>query len=132
MNRAKDVAMGMKDLIKNMLFTRKCSSVEQEIRRRLTWRMALLSVAPVPCLMLLMYFLYCFIRLNTQTIDILLKQNADMAVRIGRLEHIIKEMENAALKDAKKLDVPFSRTMSESDGDCCVKTAIDEKVMHKR
>jgi len=132
MNRAKDDGMGMTNFIKNMFFNRKCSPVEQEIRRRLTWRMVLLSVAPVPCLMLLMYFLYCFIRLNTQTIDILLKQNADMAVRIGRMEHIIKEMENAALKDAKKLDVPASRSMSESDGDCCVKTAIDEKVMHKR
>ena len=107
----RDVAMGMKDLIKNMLFTRKRSPVEQEIRRHLTWRVMLLSMAPVPCLMLLMYFLYCFIRLNTQTIDILLKQNADMAVRIGRIEHIIKEIEDAMLKNAKKLDVPVSRTM---------------------
>ena len=76
-------------LIKNLFSLGNDLPIEREVRRRLTWRMVLLSLAPVPCVLLLMNFLYCLICLNTQTIEILLKKNSDMAMKIDRLERLI-------------------------------------------
>lgn len=79
----------MLKLIKKLFSRGNDSPIEREVRHRLTWRVVLIALAPVPCVLLLMDSLYCLICLNTQTIEMLLKKNADMAMKIDRLERLV-------------------------------------------
>ena len=42
----------------------KCSPVEAEVRRRLTWRIMMCAALPVPLLLLLLFFLYCCMQIE--------------------------------------------------------------------
>lgn len=61
-------------------------SAEAEVRRRLTWRMMLLSVSPVPFLFVLLLFLYCFIQSNRASIMSLQRQNRVLDERLRVIE----------------------------------------------
>ena len=42
----------------------KCSPVEAEVRRRLTWRVMICAAMPVPLLLLILFFLYCCMQIE--------------------------------------------------------------------
>ena len=42
----------------------KCSPVEAEVRRRLTWRVMICAAMPVPLLLLLLFYLYCCMQIE--------------------------------------------------------------------
>ena len=61
-------------------------SVEDEVRRRLTWRMRLLAFSPVPLLLVLLLFLYCFMQSNRASIRSLQRQNRTLGERLRLVE----------------------------------------------
>ena len=42
----------------------KCSPVEAEVRRRLTWRIMMCAALPVPLLLLILFTLYCCMQIK--------------------------------------------------------------------
>lgn len=79
--------MGVGSLIKKLFSSKECSPVEREVRRRLTWRIILLSLSPLPFLFLLIISLYYFIRLNTGSIAVLFDQNRKITARLLAIEN---------------------------------------------
>lgn len=66
------------------------SLVEHEVRKRLTWRMILLAMSPVPFVLLLIYFLYCYVQMRCLNVDYLENRHLDMERRIRVLEQQVK------------------------------------------
>lgn len=66
------------------------SLVEHEVRKRLTWRMILLAMSPVPFVLLLIYFLYCYVQMRCLNVDYLENRHLDMERRIRVLERQLK------------------------------------------
>ena len=66
------------------------SLVECEVRRRLTWRMVLLSVLPLPLVFLLMYFLYCYVNMKYFTVELLQERSYKLERRIRTLEQRLR------------------------------------------
>ena len=66
------------------------SLVEHEVRKRLTWRMILLAMSPVPFVLLLIYFLYCYVQMRCLNMDYLENRHLDMERRIRVLERQLK------------------------------------------
>ena len=62
------------------------SLVENEVRKRLTWRLIILAISPLPLVLLLIYFLYCYIQIQCLPVDYLLKHNADVERRLRVIE----------------------------------------------
>ena len=79
--------MRIKNLIGKLFSNGNCSPVEQEIRRRVTWRIILLSLFPLPFVLSLILSLYCLIHLNTESIDVLLGQDCKIISKLCVIEN---------------------------------------------
>ena len=64
---------------------------EREVRRRLTWRVILLSVSPLPLLFLLLYFLYCHVKINHESINELRQRNIEILNQLHAMEIRLNE-----------------------------------------
>lgn len=62
------------------------SLVEHEVRKRLTWRMILLTLSHLPLVLLLIYFLYCYVQMRFFTVEYLQKRYFDVERRLRALE----------------------------------------------
>ena len=62
------------------------SLVEHEVRKRLTWRMILLTLSHLPLVLLLIYFLYCYVQMRFFTAEYLQKRYFDVERRLRALE----------------------------------------------
>lgn len=78
------------------------SPVEREVRRRLTWRVIMLSLSPVPLLLLLIYFIYLLAISNHESISDLHKRNMNLARRIKCLEEEIRQIQQRLNHDDAK------------------------------
>lgn len=68
------------------------SPIEREVRRRLTWRIILLSLFPLPFLSLIIIWLCCLIQLNAGSIDTLLNQNCKITSRLCSIENELRKL----------------------------------------
>ena len=66
---------------------------EREVRRRLTWRVILMSVSPFPLLLLLLYFLYCHVKINRESINELRQRNIEILNQLHALEIQLNEQQ---------------------------------------
>ena len=73
------------------LHNKKRLGIELAVRRCLTWRIILLTLAPLPLLLLLIHFLYCLIQLNRGSIDTLWEQNQKLSEKLHVIEGRILE-----------------------------------------
>lgn len=73
------------------------SPIEREVRRRLTWRIILLSLFPLPFLSLIIIWLCCLIQLNAGSIDTLLNQNCKITSRLCSIENELRKLKEAGV-----------------------------------
>ena len=82
--------MNIKKIVRKVFVGDESSPVECEVRRRLTWRLILLSVSPLPLVFLLMYFLYCYVNMKYFTVELLQERSYKLERRICVLEQQLK------------------------------------------
>lgn len=82
----------LKEKIKYFFSYDKESPIEREVRRRLTWRVIMLSLSPVPLLLLLIYFIYCLAISNHESIVDIYERNVKFARRLKSLEEEIRQI----------------------------------------
>ena len=71
---------------KEIIDPKMVSLVEHEVKKRLTWRIILLSTSPVPFVLLLIYFLYCYVQMRCINVDYLENRHIDIERRLRVLE----------------------------------------------
>ena len=72
---------------------------EREVRHRLTWRVILLSVSPLPLLLLLLYFLYYHVKINRESINELRQRNIEILNQLHSLEIRLNEQQKNKCRD---------------------------------
>ena len=70
----------IREKLKRLFSNAECSPFEREVRRRLTWRVILLAISPLPLLLLLIHFLYLRVMFNSESIIDLRDRNVNMAI----------------------------------------------------
>ena len=79
--------------LKRLFSKAECSPFEREVRRRLTWRVILLAMSPLPLLLLLIHFLYLRVMFNSDSIIDLHDRNVNTARRIKCLEEKVQQIQ---------------------------------------
>ena len=88
--------------LKRLFSNAECSPFEREVRRRLTWRVILLAISPLPFLLLLIHFLYLRVMFNSESIIDLHDRNVNAATRIKCLEEKMQQIQEKLNHDSKK------------------------------
>ena len=88
--------------LKRLFSKAECSPFEREVRRRLTWRVILLAMSPLPLLLLLIHFLYLRVMFNSDSIIDLHDQNVNTARRIKCLEEKVLQIQEKLNHDNTK------------------------------
>lgn len=78
------------------------SPVEREVRRRLTWRVIMLSVSPLPLLLMLIYFIYLLAMSNHESICDLYDRNVEFARKLKGLEEKVQQIQERLNYDNTK------------------------------
>ena len=68
------------------------SQVEREARARMTWRIVLIAISPLPFLLLIIYILYRIAVFNSESIIELHGRNVEMARRLKCLEESVQQI----------------------------------------
>ena len=68
------------------------SLVEREVRARMTWRVILITISPLPFLLLIIYILYRIALFNSESIIELHGRNVETARRLKCLEEKVQQM----------------------------------------
>ncbi len=82
----------LKEKIKYFFSYDRESPIEREVRHRLTWRVIMLSLSPMPLLLLLIYFIYCLAISNHESIVDIYERNVKFARRLKSLEEEIRQI----------------------------------------
>lgn len=83
----------LSEKIKNFFSYDRRSPVEREVRRRLTWRVILLAISPLPFLLLLIHFIYYLAMSNHESISDLYERDVKFARRIKCLEEKVQQIQ---------------------------------------
>ena len=68
------------------------SQVEREVRARMTWRIVLIAISPLPFLLLIIYILYRIAVFNSESIIELHGRNVEMSRRLKCLEKSMQQI----------------------------------------
>lgn len=68
------------------------SLVEREVRARMTWRIVLIAISPLPFLLMIIYILYRIVLFNSESIIDLYGRNVKMARRLKCLEKSMQQI----------------------------------------
>ena len=99
----------LKKILKYFFSCDRQSPVEREISRRLTWRVIMLSVAPLPFLLVLIYFIYFLAMSNHESAIDLYECNVKFARRLKCLEEEVRRLR-------QKLNHDGGKTTHRNDG----------------
>jgi hypothetical protein len=92
----------IREKLKRLFSNAECSPFEREVRRRLTWRVILLAISPLPLLLLLIHFLYLRVMFNSESIIDLHDRNVNAATRIKCLEEKMQQIQEKLNHDNTK------------------------------
>ena len=92
----------IREKLEKLLSNAECSPFEREVRRRLTWRVILLAISPLPFLLLLIHFLYLRVMFNSESIIDLRDRNVNTAIRIKCLEEKMQQIQEKLNHDSTK------------------------------
>ena len=83
----------LNERIKHFFSFDRQSPVEREVRRRLTWRVIMLAVSPLPFLLVLIYFIYFLAMSNHESIVDLYECDVKFARRLKCLEEKMQQIQ---------------------------------------
>ena len=83
----------LNEKIKNFFAFDRHSPVEREVRRRLTWRVIMLSISPLPFLLVLIYFIHFLAMSNHESICDLYESDVNLAKRLKCLEEKVRQIQ---------------------------------------
>lgn len=101
--------MNVKRTIMKFFTTDTDSPIEREVRKRFSWRLILLTLSHLPLVLLLIYFLYCYVQMRFFTVEYLQKRYFDVERRLRLLEQKLNvdnhsKGTNTNLKDSRVMD----------------------------
>lgn len=101
--------MTIKNLFRKLFSEDATPPVEREVRKRFSWRLILLTLSHLPLVLLLIYFLYCYVQMRFFTVEYLQKRYFDVERRLRLLEQKLNvdnhsKGTNTNFKDSRVMD----------------------------
>ena len=83
--------MNVKNAFLKLFFVDANSPIEREVRKRFSWRLIMLTLSPLPLVLLLIYVLYCYVQMRFFTLEYLQSRYVDVESRLHALEQRMDE-----------------------------------------